>query len=79
MHFTPLKLSHMYYNIIIRVAHKTYLWDDSWVQTFTRMFKFVSWEELSENLFLGDLILLTLKEPIWVFLTLSQLEHNVKQ
>ena len=22
MHFTPLKLSHMYYNIIIRVAHK---------------------------------------------------------
>ena len=79
MHFTPLKLSHMYYNIIIRVAHKTYLWDDSWVQTFTRMFKFVSWEELNENLFLGDLILLTLKEPIWVFLTLSQLEHNVKQ
>ena len=69
----------MYYNIIIRVAHKTYLWDDSWVQTFTRMFKFVSWEELNENLFLGDLILLTLKEPIWVFLTLSQLEHNVKQ
>ena len=79
MHFTPLKLSHMYYNIIIRVAHKTYLWGDSWVQTFTRMFKSVSWEELSENLFLGDLILLTLKEPIWVFLTLSQLEHNVKQ
>ena len=79
MHFTPLKLSHMYYNIIIRVAHKTYLWDDSWVQTFTRMLKFVSWEELSENLFLGDIILLTLKEPIWVFLTLSQLEHNVKQ
>ena len=69
----------MYYNIIIRVAHKTYLWDDSWVQTFTRMLKFVSWEELSENLFLGDIILLTLKEPIWVFLTLSQLEHNVKQ
>ena len=42
------------------------------------MFKFVNWEELSEDLFLSDVILLTLKERIWVFLTLSQLDHNVK-
>ena len=79
MHFTPLKLSHMYYNIIIRVAHKPTYEMTPGFKPFTRMFKFVSWEELSENLFLGDLILLTLKEPIRVFLTLSQLEHNVKQ
>ena len=68
MHFTPLKLSHMYYNII-RVAHKPKTTKPTYEMApgfnpFTRMFKFVSREELSENLFLGDIILLTLKEPI---------------
>ena len=74
----------MYYSIIIRVAHKPKTTKPTYEMTpgfkpFTRMFKFVSWEELSENIFLGDIILVTLKEPIWVFLILSQLEHNVKQ
>ena len=56
MHFTPLKLSHMFYNIIIRVAQKPKTTKRTHEMTpgfkhFRRMFKFVSWEELSEIYF----------------------------
>ena len=59
----------MYYNVIIRAAHKPKTTKPTFEMTpgfkpFTRMFKFVSWEELSENLFVGDIILLALKEPV---------------